>query len=518
MEDGGLLGVTRNGVWGENMNPFRYIKTYLEKNLSILWIALGLGCAYVTFNGMLLNNVTGIYPVEFSLVLRNLISTLFALVFFAIYRTKKRDRILSASRPCVVILGVALALSCLLRYSSHLFGGASDLAVFIGRIFELPLSILLIMTWAESITPRGYRASVVIYMLSLTWMAALQLVLSFFQHIPFMVLYSLLPLVSTGILAFAKFKEPSSEEICQDASAESFTPLVQLQQPSQFICYFGVLAIFTFIAGQILQETLSLQGNQFVCQLSIVLGNCVAAVILLSQARNLFNDSVHPKMILAITFLFSFALLSIMFSLSGTLDIVTLTLFLFLKSLFMQFVTILMWVAPFGNLRKNWSPMSIFSFGFACMMSARVLSSSIMLFFEPYDYFPAGLICCPALILAFLCCTASVVLVASNASQQGSLLSTQDFAHAGVKAPRPFYRAVALLAEQHGLTPQEEQVMALCAKGKNAQRVADEMVITVNTAKSHLRSIYAKVSVHSQQELITLVDNKVDDLRSEQEV
>lgn len=59
--------------------------------------------------------------------------------------------------------------------------------------------------------------------------------------------------------------------------------------------------------------------------------------------------------------------------------------------------------------------------------------------------------------------------------------------------------------------------MALCAKGKNAQRVADEMVITVNTAKSHLRSIYAKVDVHSQQELIALVDAKVEALRDSQE-
>lgn len=500
------------------MDSFRCIKTYLEKNVGILWVALGLGCAYVTFNGMLLNNVAGIYPVEFSLVLRNLISTLLAFALMGIYLRKKREHFLSTSQVCIVVLGVVLALACLLRYSSHLFGGVSEGAVFVGRILELPLSLLLITAWAEKVVARGFKASVVIYTLSLTCTAVLQLILSFFQHVPFMVLYSLLPLVSAGILAFAKNQQEPLEVVDQAEQSSSFEPLIQLHHPSQFVWYFGVLVTFTFIAGQVLQETLSLQGDQFVCQLSIVLGNCTAAIILISQVKNLFSESVHPKTILAIAFLFSFALLSVMLSLSGTLDLTTTTLYLFLKQLFMQLVTILMWMAPFGSLRKNWNRMSVFSLGFACMMGARVLSSSVILFFEPLGYFPAGLICCPALILAFICCTISIVRVATNPPRKNTPWeNAHAFDGVGAKTPRPFHDAVASLAQQFGLTPQEEQVMALCAKGKNAQRVADEMVITVNTAKSHLRSIYAKASVHSQQELIALVDTKVDELRDLQE-
>lgn len=499
------------------MDSFRYIKTYLEKNFNVLWVALGLGCAYVTFGGMFLNNITGIYPIESSLVLRNLAGTLLAVILMGIYLVKKIEHFLSASKIVVAVLGVALALSCLLRYSSHLFSDVSQSVVFVGRLLELPLSLLLIMAWSENIMPRGFRASVVIYTLSLTWTAVLQLVLSFFQHVPFMVLYSALPLVSSGILAFAKVQLTSLEGIDQ-GEEESSAPLIQLQRSSQFVWYFGVLATFTFIAGQIVQETLSLQGNQFICQLSIVLGNCVAAIVLISQVKNLFNKNVHPKTILAITFLFAFALLSIMFSLSGTLDLLTITLFLFSKHLFMQFVTVLLWMAPFALLRKSWNRMSIFSLGFACMMGARVLSSITMLFLNPFGHIPTGLICCPVLIFAFVCCTASIVFVATNPPRQMvSAVPLQASEVMNVKTPRPFHNAVAALAQQYGLTSQEEQVMVLCAKGKNAQRVADEMVITVNTAKSHLRSIYAKVSVHSQQELIALVDDKVEELRESQE-
>ena len=155
------------------MDSFRYIKTYLEKNAGILWVALGLGCAYVTLNGMFLNNVAGIYPVEFSLVLRNLISALLAAVLMGIYLQRKRQCFLSASKIVVALLGIALALSCLLRYSSHLFGGEIEWAVFAGRLLELPLSLLLIMAWAENIMPRGFKASIIIYTLSLTITAAL---------------------------------------------------------------------------------------------------------------------------------------------------------------------------------------------------------------------------------------------------------------------------------------------------------------------------------------------------------
>lgn len=500
------------------MDSFRYIKTYLEKNAGILWVALGLGCAYVTLNGMFLNNVAGIYPVEFSLVLRNLISAILAAVLMGIYLQRKRQCFLSASKIVVALLGIALALSCLLRYSSHLFGGEIEWAVFAGRLLELPLSLLLIMAWAENIMPRGFKASIIIYTLSLTITAALQLVLSFFQHIPFMILYSLLPLISAGTLVLSKKQQASHEELAVGEKDDTFIPLTQLQHPSQFIWYFGAVATFTFIAGQILQQTLSLQGTEFVCQFSIVLGNCAAAIVFLSQIKNVFSSTVYPKMIFAVMFLFSFALLSILFSLSGGLDLTTITLFLFLKSLFMQFVTILLWVAPFGICRIGWNPMSIFSLGYSCMMIARVFSSAIVLSFEPLGFFPTGLICCPVLILAFICCAASIIFVASGSIPQYTsqgMLQMPPMSQA--KTPRPFHEAINLLAQQSGLTPQEEQVMVLCAKGKNAQRVADEMVITVNTAKSHLRSIYAKVGVHSQQELIALVDTKVDELRDSQE-
>ena len=61
------------------------------------------------------------------------------------------------------------------------------------------------------------------------------------------------------------------------------------------------------------------------------------------------------------------------------------------------------------------------------------------------------------------------------------------------------------LAARYALTPRERDVMALLARGNNSQRVEEKLSIKHNTVKFHARNVYAKLGVHSQQELIDLV-------------
>lgn len=62
------------------------------------------------------------------------------------------------------------------------------------------------------------------------------------------------------------------------------------------------------------------------------------------------------------------------------------------------------------------------------------------------------------------------------------------------------------LAAIHHLTPREAEVFGLLARGRNNQFIQDELTLTRNTVKTYIKRIYAKVGVHSQQELIDLVD------------
>lgn len=55
---------------------------------------------------------------------------------------------------------------------------------------------------------------------------------------------------------------------------------------------------------------------------------------------------------------------------------------------------------------------------------------------------------------------------------------------------------------KYGLSKRELEVLGLFAQGRSAAWIADNLIISKNTARSHLRNIYAKLDVHSRQELL----------------
>ncbi|MBC2889026.1 helix-turn-helix transcriptional regulator [Gordonibacter massiliensis (ex Traore et al. 2017)] len=67
------------------------------------------------------------------------------------------------------------------------------------------------------------------------------------------------------------------------------------------------------------------------------------------------------------------------------------------------------------------------------------------------------------------------------------------------------------LARAHGLTEREGEVFALLARGRNGAFIQEECRVTRNTAKTHIRHIYQKLGVHTQQELIDLVEGEAAD-------
>lgn len=65
--------------------------------------------------------------------------------------------------------------------------------------------------------------------------------------------------------------------------------------------------------------------------------------------------------------------------------------------------------------------------------------------------------------------------------------------------------AVALLALERGLTARESEVLALYARGYGRAEAAGELGVGEETVKTHVRSLYRKLDVHSREELVELV-------------
>jgi DNA-binding CsgD family transcriptional regulator len=67
--------------------------------------------------------------------------------------------------------------------------------------------------------------------------------------------------------------------------------------------------------------------------------------------------------------------------------------------------------------------------------------------------------------------------------------------------------ACAVLSSRHNLTARESEVLLLLARGRSSKVIQEELHISYNTAKAHVKHIYTKLDIHSQQELIDLADN-----------
>lgn len=67
-------------------------------------------------------------------------------------------------------------------------------------------------------------------------------------------------------------------------------------------------------------------------------------------------------------------------------------------------------------------------------------------------------------------------------------------------------RSCLEIAERFGLSQRETDVLFLLAKGRTISFIADDLSVSFNTAKSHIRHVYVKTGVHTRQELLDMVE------------
>lgn len=64
---------------------------------------------------------------------------------------------------------------------------------------------------------------------------------------------------------------------------------------------------------------------------------------------------------------------------------------------------------------------------------------------------------------------------------------------------------IRAFAGAYGLTERETEILGLFVTGRSMSYIAEELVVSTNTVKTHIRHIYAKCGAHGKQELIDMV-------------
>lgn len=76
------------------------------------------------------------------------------------------------------------------------------------------------------------------------------------------------------------------------------------------------------------------------------------------------------------------------------------------------------------------------------------------------------------------------------------------------EAPDPISLRCQTLIERFELSPRESEVLVAFAHGRNVSYLAQTLVLSPNTIRTHSKTLYAKLGVHSKQELVTLVEQQ----------
>lgn len=71
-----------------------------------------------------------------------------------------------------------------------------------------------------------------------------------------------------------------------------------------------------------------------------------------------------------------------------------------------------------------------------------------------------------------------------------------------------FRRRCDELSEQFLLSAREKEVLLILAKGHNASFIQEQLCVSKSTAKTHINHIYKKMDIHTQQELLKMVEDR----------
>ena len=68
-------------------------------------------------------------------------------------------------------------------------------------------------------------------------------------------------------------------------------------------------------------------------------------------------------------------------------------------------------------------------------------------------------------------------------------------------------KQAAALQRHYRLSARETEVTELIARGNSVARIAEELVVSENTIRTHSKRIYTKLAIHKKQELLDLIES-----------
>lgn len=70
-------------------------------------------------------------------------------------------------------------------------------------------------------------------------------------------------------------------------------------------------------------------------------------------------------------------------------------------------------------------------------------------------------------------------------------------------------QACSSIADRASLTPREREVFEMLARGRDSFYIQEQLTVSRNTVKAHVKHIYAKLDIHTHQDLLDIVESEM---------
>lgn len=476
---------------------------------------------------------------------------------FLIYRARPLFRLHRSAITGFVIAG-AYTLATLL-VSGDTLGLIGSPLVLISKIVIRLCGMLILLCWAESLLPLGAKRVAMLFAFSLVVLGLFNVLTAFMKVETAHIIVATFPLISMASLYWFKDrsaflgsevskKKPNAYSSFHLDQSLMFTDSSRMSSAGLVLLFLAPLMFCSFIFGHIHFSWVPAQDGSLVSlsvQLAAATGTAIAGILILLLILFFWG---RRKMQIYIFFVLPIIILTLY--VSSLVEAQNAYLYVAPLNIAQKMVFVLIWLAPF-LIPNRQSPMLIWCTALLLYQTGKALSISVSGVSDPLFY----TIC----VLAFICLlfvlalsgllisrvdTSSAEAASTSATHKESVpplplfshhLSTQTRANHPTKEPcqatAPHNRAEAAsragdgtaetddnpdqldnnchrIAYEYHLTRREEEVLQLLAEAMNAQSIAETLVVSTSTVKSHMRNIYAKLNVHTQNELLILVHRR----------
>lgn len=409
-----------------------------------------------------------------------------------------RPELMRLTRTFNAVTALCLVVGAVLLLPSLIWNSA-PLLVFSSSVLSVGRSGLLVGV-GLSVTGIGRREARCLVTLAFACSYAVEGILTFLPTLVSIVAYLVLPLV-----AFTLVARPA-DDLLEEVADEPAPADLAITHPSTFLPLASQLFVCMFLFKVAFGYSLRFGevGGAPVSDLVVFVPVAILAVVALCARRTPGADLVAE-----IAFLF---IIGGFFLITASLPNVRLLSNILLSTGSALF-DMLMWIVLVALAGRNHAAsVPVFAWGRGVAAFGSLSGAALGVFGNALVAgSPEGLVVLSGVLIMAI--TGYALIGLRRFSFETTIEGVQDAQveiEASIDAEQSpedeFNERCAAIADKYGLTQREREVFGMLARGRDRTYIEEQLVISKNTVKAHVKHIYAKLDIHSQQDLIDVFE------------